>query len=378
MIQADKNVSKRVFGLDFLRTISITMVLFSHSSWIYKSSTFIAKVKDMSGFFGVELFFVMSGFLVGRIIYRQFLHESYTAKDVVLFLKRRLARVLPSYYLVILINAVIYLCFGFSLAKVWQYFFLAQNISQPIPPFFPESWSLPIKELSYILAVLVLLFLATFSKKISKQILFLSTILGLILLSLSFKIYFNLKFDHGDLTSWSRTIRSVVIYRMDSVLFGVLIGYVSLNYQPFLNKYKIAFMGLGMLLLFSIVYAIAIAKLRMDNASWFWNVVCMPITSLGIVLFFPILNSWKTAPKRIEKGVQIICDLSYSIYLIHYSIVLFLMKYFIDTSAFSTMQLNFFTLAYLLITLSLSYVFYTYFEKPINNYRRQKFEIDGK
>ena len=130
--------SKRYFGLDFLRALSISLLLFSHSSWIYNSTSLFGRLQDASGFLGVELFIVLSGFLIGGILYKQFLHQNYGLKDAYLFVPRRLMRVMPSYYLVIFILTIVYLIFGFSVSEVWKYLLLIQNFTSPIPAFFPE------------------------------------------------------------------------------------------------------------------------------------------------------------------------------------------------------------------------------------------------
>jgi peptidoglycan/LPS O-acetylase OafA/YrhL len=54
------------------------------------------------------------------------------------------------------------------------------------------------------------------------------------------------------------------------------------------------------------------------------------------------------------------------------------MKYFIDTSKFTLVQLNIFTLVYVLITVGLSYLLFTYFEKPINEYRAKNLKLNDK
>ena len=149
--------AKRFFGLDFLRALSISLLLFSHSSWIYNSKGILGKLQDASGFIGVELFIVLSGFLIGGILYKQFLHENYGLNDAYLFVSRRLMRVLPSYYLVVFILTIVYLVFGFSVSEVWKYLLLIQNFALPIPAFFPESWSLPVKEMGYIFVVILLM-----------------------------------------------------------------------------------------------------------------------------------------------------------------------------------------------------------------------------
>ena len=370
--------AKRFFGLDFLRALSISLLLFSHSSWIYNSSGILGKMQDASGFLGVELFIVLSGFLIGGILYKQFLHENYTLKDAGLFVTRRLMRVLPSYYLVILIITIIYLLFGFSVSEVWKYPLMIQNFSSPIPAFFPESWSLPVKEMGYIFVVILLLVVSKTFIKASKQVLFLTVVIGLIAFTFLLKLYYDIHSANLQLRIWSFTVRSVVIYRIDSVLIGVLFGYFYHNYKEFIMSKRKLFLAVGLLLFLVLFLCIVVFKLRLTNASWFWNILCLPLVSSAICLFIPFLLNWKSPPQAIGNGITFICNIAYSIYLLHYSVVLFLLKYFIDTKDFRLWQLNLFAILYLSITVGLSYLFYTYFEKPINQFRAKNLKLNDK
>ena len=370
--------AKRFFGLDFLRALSISLLLFSHSSWIYNSSGILGKMQDASGFLGVELFIVLSGFLIGGILYKQFLHENYTLKDAGLFVTRRLMRVLPSYYFVILIITIIYFLFGFSVSEVWKYPLMIQNFSSPIPAFFPESWSLPVKEMGYIFVVILLLVVSNTYIKASKQVLFLTVVIGLIAFTFLLKLYYDIHSANLQLRIWSFTVRSVVIYRIDSVFIGVLFGYFYHNYKEFIMSKRKQFLAVGILLFLVLFLCIVVFKLRLTNASWFWNILCLPLVSTAICLFIPFLLNWKSPPKAIGNGITFICNIAYSIYLLHYSVVLFLLKYFIDTKDFGLWQLNLFAILYVSITVGLSYLFYTYFEKPINQFRAKNLNLNDK
>jgi len=370
--------AKRFFGLDFLRALSISLLLFSHSSWIYNSSGILGKMQDASGFLGVELFIVLSGFLIGGILYKQFLHENYTLKDAGLFVTRRLMRVLPSYYFVILIITIIYFLFGFSVSEVWKYPLMIQNFSSPIPAFFPESWSLPVKEMGYIFVVILLLVVSNTYIKASKQVLFLTVVIGLIAFTFLLKLYYDIHSANLQLRIWSFSVRSVVIYRIDSVFIGVLFGYFYHNYKEFIMSKRKQFLAVGILLFLVLFLCIVVFKLRLTNASWFWNILCLPLVSTAICLFIPFLLNWKSPPKAIGNGITFICNIAYSIYLLHYSVVLFLLKYFIDTKDLGLWQLNLFAILYVSITVGLSYLFYTYFEKPINQFRAKNLNLNDK
>ena len=75
---------KRVFGLDLMRAIAILLVVFSNLSWITpKAQGLIPDMMGIAGVLGVELFFVLSGFLIGRIIYKLYISDdfSFNVKD---------------------------------------------------------------------------------------------------------------------------------------------------------------------------------------------------------------------------------------------------------------------------------------------------------
>ena len=62
----DQSNHRRNFGLDALRAAAIMMVLVSH---MYGPLTFL-------GIYGVELFFVLSGFLIGDILIRSAVRQN--------------------------------------------------------------------------------------------------------------------------------------------------------------------------------------------------------------------------------------------------------------------------------------------------------------
>jgi peptidoglycan/LPS O-acetylase OafA/YrhL len=89
--------SKRVLALDGLRGIAIVSVLVLHCFWC-ESFSFSAKLLDFSvgwGWGGVQLFFVLSGFLLTGIL----LQEKGRPGYIKAFYIRRFLRILPLYFI---------------------------------------------------------------------------------------------------------------------------------------------------------------------------------------------------------------------------------------------------------------------------------------
>lgn len=146
-----------------VRAIAILAVVFTHSldfllrlqdvSYIGKAISFAVDHVHTLGAFGVELFFVLSGFLIGGILIRTFVGaDTFTFSAVKNFWIRRWFRTLPNYWLVLTITIIVYkvkaLDCGYS--AVLDYFFL-QNVWHYFQPiFYVESWSLSVEEWFYL------------------------------------------------------------------------------------------------------------------------------------------------------------------------------------------------------------------------------------
>jgi peptidoglycan/LPS O-acetylase OafA/YrhL len=362
--------NKRIFGLDLMRATAITMVLCSHVLWIYPdNSSIIAQLFTVFGFFGVEIFFVLSGFLIGRILFKVFVTSDYNLKSVFHFLKRRWYRTLPNYFLFLVVAILIGYFTGMDLSKTGRYFVFLQNFATTMLPFYPETWSLSIEEFTYLITPFALLLGLKLFTSSNPSRLFLGTIIFLIAFFLFTKIYYCYTTTNTTVDQWNLSLKGVVIYRIDSILIGVVASWIYMTHYPFWKKNKINFAFLGCLLFGLLVLSIPFFKNGITIYPFFWNVLFLPITSITFALFLPFLTEWEKSFRWISKPIVFISKISYAVYLLHYSIILYLMKYCINTSAYSIWQLHLFTFVYLLITLLLSGLLYRYYEKPMMELR---------
>ena len=207
----------RIFGLDLMRATAILMVLFGHCLWIFpESNSFIHQLLLLCGFLGVELFFVLSGFLIGKIIYTHYIKENFGVSSLLTFLKRRWYRTLPNYFLVLLLVLTVVYFFGHIPSYSWKYFFFLQNFNSTMPRFFPESWSLSVEEFAYVFFPFILLLSTRFFKPKNKPQFFLIIILIMIAVFGATKIYYQLTTTNISLQQWNLALKAVVIYRLDS------------------------------------------------------------------------------------------------------------------------------------------------------------------
>lgn len=376
MIDNQPKESKRIFGLDFMRAIPILVVLLTHTLWIYpKNNGLISQLLSVFGFLSVEVFFVLSGFLIGKILFNMFVNEpDFSFHKVLYFLKRRWFRTLPNYYLVLFLNILLSSVIGFTFVDLWKYFFFLQNFSSAMSFFFPESWSIAIEEFAYLLFPILLLLIFKVRKDKNKSRLFFQFNLLLILIIILLKVIYNNFTTNTNLTEWNISLKGVVLFRLDAIFIGILFSWLYMNYETFWIKKRFLLASIGFCLMTIMFIGVGFFQILIENYPFFWNVLYLPITSVAIACFLPLLSCWETAPKYIKKPITFISKISYSIYLLHYSIILQLMKYLFDTSSLNQNQLHLFMISYLTITFFMSWILYRFYEKPMMN-KRDKIRI---
>jgi peptidoglycan/LPS O-acetylase OafA/YrhL len=367
---------KRIFGLDLMRAVAILLVMAGHCAWIFRESDNIFRaLMALAGFLGVEIFFVLSGFLIGRIIYRQYTEGNFNRAAVLHFLKRRWFRTFPNYFLILMVNMVIAFFIGFSIDGLWQYFFFVQNFASPMLPFFTESWSLSVEEFAYVILPFSLLAVFTFIKTANKPRQFLLVNLLLIVIFVATKIFYNNNTAHSTIDDWNLAVKSVVIYRLDSIFIGVLAGWIYMNYHDFWQRTRFLWAVLGIVMIGFYTFGVGFLGLFIDRYPFFWNVAYLPLASVSVAMFLPALSEWKKEKSAVAKGITFISLISYSIYLLHYGVVLQTLKHFVDTENLPVLSSVVFTSAYVGITIFLSWVLFHYYEKPMTD-RRDRSNLD--
>lgn len=364
------NNTQRVFGLDLMRAMAISMVLCSHILWIYNPNDgIIRQLFALFGFLGVEFFFVLSGFLIGKIIYRVFIKEEFTIKNALGFLKRRWFRTLPNYFLVLLVNIVITISLGYAIPQLGLYFVFLQNGFSKMPTFFPESWSLSVEEWAYLVLPISLLLFSGLVKPKNKNRFFLMITLLLIALFIFFKVIYNSKTPTTNLDEWNVSLKSVMVYRLDAIFMGVLCAWICINFEKNWVRFKFASACIGVFIMMYMYFGMGYLKILPTTFPFIWNVVYLPLASLSIAFFVPFFSQLEMSVGIIKKPIEFISKISYSIYLLHYSIIMQLLMLFVKREALSLAELHLITAFYLAITVAASYALYRFYEKPMMDLR---------
>ena len=242
-----------------------------------------------------------------------------------------------------------------------------------MPLFFTESWSLPIEEFAYIIGPLLLYVLLFLKLNISKSKLFGFVTIFIILFFTITKIIYNFNTSESDMIFWNGNLKAITLYRIDAIYFGVLAAYFSMVQSKIWKKLSYLSFILGAIIFLGLNYVIPTRQIFIDTHPFFWNVLYLPINSIAIALCLPFLSQITTAPKFISIPVTTISIISYSMYLLHYSIVLQLLKYFIPSDGLSSFNVSIYISIYVIATILLSYILYKVFEKPMMDIRDKTF-----
>lgn len=365
----------RIFGLDCLRAIAISLVIISHCTFLVfpnMVNTVLTFIRLM-GAVGVDLFFVLSGYLIGGILLKMMTSGGTNWSYFKRFWKRRWFRTLPNYFLILGINILLALVIGAELPKsIALYGLFLQNFSSGHPDFFTEAWSLSVEEYAYLLLPFLLYLGCVLSKTKNRTRLFGLITIATILFLTFLKIYFALYADVTSYKYWSLGFRKVVIYRIDSIYLGFLLIYLITIFPDVFKRYKNLLFAAGLLLFLLLHLMVYIFNILPEGNIWFYTLIYLQVIIVSLALLFPYFIELK-ADRWINKLIVFVSTRSYAIYLVNYSIVLLHLQMVLNIEDFSFLGKLGLVFIFLGITVLLSNLMFVYFEAPILKYRNRKF-----
>src|SRR2546423_9974434 len=317
----------RVFGLDLLRAAAILMVICAHGFVVlYPHWGAPRGFLGHGGFYGVDLFFVLRGFLIGQILIRTGAVLA-GAGNVAFFYTRRWFRPLPLFFLFLIINVVferLFRAHAVNFREALSHGLFLRNLAGFHMTFFPESWSLAIEEWFYLLFPAALWVGLKFTKRFG------AVFLVTAFLFLAFSTIARLVAATDPAKTWDVELRMVVIYRFDALMIGILGAWLSIRFQR--TWLRSAFLcALGGLILLLAMYLtllkIGNGHLRFGDDNYFARTFRFTLVSLGFGLLLPWASGWKLARENFTSAaVRKIALWSYSLYLVHLPVFVLLSR----------------------------------------------------
>lgn len=356
-------VTQRNEWLDLCRSLAILLVLLSHGRFFLRSAIPWTENLRFGGFFGVELFFALSGFLIGGILIR--LSARGGMHWLGGFYARRWFRTLPNYYLFLLLN-VLLVWFGVysaDLDSVWKYAVFIQNLFGPHPPFFAEAWSLALEEVFYLLfPALFLLVGRLLGLPHHRSILVVAV--TVIVLSLLARVLVA-----NSIELWDTGVRKVVFLRFDSLMIGVLLAWLY-DRQPRWLKTPGLANAMMIILVMCVVYYVLASDAAL-NESFFAKTFYLSLVPIGCVGLL-LIGIERRLPVWLATIGGFFARISYSMYLVNIPVMLILIYLFgcCDYSFFGALGM---WLLFMGLTLAISYGVYEVYEKRFNGLRDKYF-----
>ncbi|WP_295998002.1 acyltransferase [Rugamonas sp.] len=154
----------RVHGLDTLRALAIVLVFMNHYMLFVSGEPTFGPI-GVLGWTGVDLFFALSGYLIGNQIMASIRSEQgFSLKN---FYARRLLRTVPNFYFMLALYALFpYVRGARVLPPLWQFLSFTQNILLTPGTAFSHAWSLCVEEQFYMLLPAAALLIAACRKSL--------------------------------------------------------------------------------------------------------------------------------------------------------------------------------------------------------------------
>lgn len=337
---ASKDLTGTVYPVQYLRAAAALVVMLFHISVLSQETWQLDPAQvDYVGAAGVDLFFVISGFIMAMIVARS--GDRFSARD---FWLRRVARVVPAYwvitFLVFVLALVLPSLFNSTTASIPHLltslsFLAADSGSGHTGPLLVVGWTLNYEMFFYLVVALTAGILG------DENLLKTSAVLcGLVALGVVFQP------GHQTLAFYSDPILlefvfGIIVFRVwrkrDGATFSVLSWF--------------AFV-LGMVLLM-VQWERPLTEWR----TFFWGIPAMAVLygGLGVLRF--------TSPALARLG-----EWSYALYLTHVFVITFYIKFAISAVYGYDVPWPLHYLALIAICTLVSAVFYTIVEKPLSGW----------
>lgn len=329
--------------IDGLRAVAVLAVLFNHAGFEIVSG----------GFVGVDIFFVISGYLITKILYSEVTENNFS---IMSFYQRRIRRILPAFYLVSVITLAAgsvlmlpvdfeklvnsFIASSFFFANVFFMeatggYFSAQAHEMPLL----HMWSLSVEEQFYFVWPLLLLILA---KRLPVKAM---------LAVIAFLIFVSFGIAEIWLSNLPQVAYYSIVSRAGELLLGAILAiFLSRNTTVTPTRAHAASI-LGLLLICGSIFFID-ENTQFPGLHAFW-----PCLGAALLIWAGVYPSSIGARLLSIRPMVFIGLISYSLYLWHWPILAFTryMRYEISTSM---------GLIFVVLSICLAYLSWKYVEQP--------------
>jgi peptidoglycan/LPS O-acetylase OafA/YrhL len=303
----------RIKRLDILRCFAVLLVVLYHGELPWRIAS--------AGYVGVDLFFVLSGFLISGLLFAEYKKRG--SINFARFFIRRSLKIYPSFYLLILVTFIYQVRFH-QWAPLSRYLYAILYVQNYTSRLWGYEWSLAVEEHFYILLPLFLFLLIRWSSRRANPFRAIPwAFLFVAVACLAFRIGAVSRLSTTEFQVWTKytSIYVATHHRMDALFFGVFLGYLQ-HFQPdfldrLLNRKSVVFFSV---LVSAMLLAPAVLLPQRNKL-----MITAGVTSLylgfGIILILS-LHVREIVPRIIAQPCAILGNVCASIGMYSYSIYL--------------------------------------------------------
>jgi peptidoglycan/LPS O-acetylase OafA/YrhL len=308
-------MKKTNIGLALIRAAAVILVVGFHAEILYMGG----------GFIGVDIFFLLSGFLIASSLTHSMEHGKFNWKR---FYNKRIRKIVPS--LIFTVVSIISVFYYFSVLNENFYIFVRHGVLSILgisnfeymisgtqetmfsySPFL-HLWSLAVEIQFYILAPLIYILIMKYKKLDTVKVLLTVIIVSLFVFIFSsiYDITFGYYFSLGRVWEFALGALIFVLLQKDYQKWGNLFSEKQLKFLTYLSVLTI------------IVFTTGVGSFIPYSPTWSF----FPVAAATILIYVSSIVNMK--PNKLFNIPISISKISYSLYLVHYPIMFIINIYY--------------------------------------------------